>query len=209
MDNRPPIWYGVLLAFVVAGMIAASPLGIAWLPLQAGLGVLALALGIGWVAAFVAWASRQADEHYAARQDARAVTPTLLLVRAVSQLTSEQIPLIPKGLLDSVEKVGYTDVEGKWIAHLITEWGPVPFDFIATFLANSDEETCWGIGDTANKTAERDYAQAFTAWLIHHKPNPFALPAQGPHSARWIGKSYSQVCSMFGVEHAEKEEEAG
>ncbi len=158
------------------------------------LGCLFLTCILAGVASLWNWYSVGEVERFERKQYARAHTPYSLAAELTHQLTPEQLAILPRYLAKE-EGIGYADQDDDWVQYFVCEYGIIPWEFIHTFLEQSDPVSLMSINTTSDKTPEREFAKALTSYLVDKK---FAVPHAGNQPAKWSTSTcYARVCAKF------------
>lgn len=176
LEHPPRMYAGFLTAIlaVVAWFEASILAGFQ----AAVVGSFALLMIVATGFCWADWLSYKALARYRQYREALAETERVRLIRELRQLQPFQADLLYKEIINLV---GIPGSNGPIYSLQLGE-ARVPLHFIEDFFDWPDPEYLKPIREYPDKTNEREWAQALTAYLISMG---FAEPANGNHSARW------------------------
>lgn len=183
MFDRPRLGQLAVLG-VLSGLSGGLAIGL-WVREEAVWASMALLISFGLGLALLAglwnfWAVVE-TARYETRRRAELESAFSLALSRAAALTPEQAAVVPR-MMYEVETMVVQGARREIGFVLATAGGPVPYEWIAGFLADSSVLHLRAIGSFADKTAGRLYAQAFTQWLVDRK---YAVPSNGNKAALW------------------------
>jgi hypothetical protein len=175
------IWTAVLVA--LSTWVPVNLPTSASLTIQATGGLLALITGGGAFMYLFNWIAHEWVRRLEEYRRAQAITPHLELVRVIQRMTPEQVKLVPP--FNEREQLAITTTPDGPVFALVTSSGTVPLEFVEDFLRDCGVTSLRPVREYQEGTPAREFAQMVTEWAVAHK---FAVPAVGPHPARWINE---------------------
>jgi len=183
MLDRPPSLPPVILTGILAGCLMIASYAIGAGIVAAMIGLAGAALAVGSVVSFIDWMMHRAAVYYRARQDANSETPQVRVMRELARMTPEQIALANS--LQAVIQLIPGDPAPVLYAVRIGDES-VPYDFVRTFVALSDERNLPPIRQWPDGSIYRQYAVLLTNHLILMG---LAKASAGNQSAAWVNKT--------------------